>query len=347
MNLVVINKSLGEIDWISANRYKFGSDVIFINYRCNNDEIKKFSPNFYSSEIEMLHNCDDYLYNFILVKKIDDILDKGSTFIFNKTKSHLIQKLFDLSLVYIKRCIAYILVKSKSSDWPHANVGVETIFHENNDRNTVFLEIVKLVYRQNRVVFFPHHFGIAFPKNLLTKTIHKLSGSFTVWVNRPSESDGMHYKYIEIQKPKPRKINGDDKVVLIMTRQCSLDYGFDYEDAYVRLNSVLARLQEKYQSKFYIKHHPRDKFNPTWKKLEEVYSLNVLESSVLDFCSNNNVTCYHLYTTVIEPLNSLGVKCIDVSPYKRNPMFIPSIKENMNYYLNKGITKLYDENETV
>lgn len=344
MNLVVINKSLGEIDWISANRHKFDGHTIFINYRCDDDEIKAFLPNFYELESEKIFHGKKYLSNFDVVTKIDNILERLSTFIFNRTHSQVIQKLFDLLLVFVKKLIARIIVKSGSSLKPDS--GIVTVFHENNDRNTVFLEVIKLVFKVDKVVFFPHHFGVTYPKNILTKAIHKLSGGTTVWVNRESESDGLHYIHPNENQCNLGKPRGNGrKLVLILTRQCSFDYGFDSEDAYIRLDSLLNKIQDKYRGNIYIKHHPRDKLNPTWKTLEELYDLKVLESSALDFCAKRNVICFHLYTTLVEPLSYMGVKCIDVSPYNVNPLSIPLVKENMGYYLEEGITELYDENE--
>lgn len=334
--IVVLNRSFGEIDWIISSWSTLDLDsqqILFLCYRLDKSDVISYAPGLFLKRNVVVKNVSECFNGsgaLNVIKRADTFLDRLSTFIFNKTKSHFIQKALDLCLVYMKRGIAKSLkIESLTSDG-------QDLYHENNDRSTILLELLRVGTKS--VTFFPHHFGNTHPRGRLESKIFDSIGVQKCYVNYKEESDGENYLFLEKKLPKILEIE-EGPIVLILTRQCSDYYGFNFKQGAEVVSSLLGQLSQM-NNTVYIKHHPRDHNINEWRELTSNYKVNELYTSVLDFVVGKKIICFHLYTSLVEPISSLGVACYDISPYSNK-------LKNINYNAYMHIVNQVENNVTI
>ncbi|EJR3605858.1 hypothetical protein NX622_003621 [Vibrio cholerae] len=313
-DLVIINKSLGELEWIIKNYDALfkGKYIDVFLYRVSIDDANLFAPDFFKRNNVRVHEVIKDRKKFNALIAFDNFFDKLSTYIFNRCGKNA-QYITDIALIYVKALVSKFLKLE-------VNIfEVDRVYHENNDRTTCFLEKVISKVQYENLFFYPHHFGETTPKDKINVRLHKLIGVDRCIVNYKNEACFEHYQ--AVKKNLVVKITRNNSIptkILILTRQCSDSFGFSYESAYNTLDELLKTIVLLVDVDIYIKNHPRDRDNKYWAVLKEKYSLSELSTSAIDFVSGNNVVCFHLYTTLCEPLSELNIKCFDVSPYKKS-----------------------------
>lgn len=326
--LIVINRSLGELDWIVANYSLITSDldrITILCYRVDQKSVLNFAPNFFGDNEVTVLSVEQLTNSFRLLRLVDNFFDRSSTYLFNKFGS-AIQYKFDSSLVFVKGIVSYVF------RLPHTKLNnIDKIYHENNDRTTCLLELIKRKREFKSLEFFPHHFGATQPINRMTLNIQDKVGIDSCFVNFEDESKIGNYKFLGSSIIERSNRTDGELKILILTRQCSESFGFSYENAYEKLDVLLSKLK-RYGIEIYIKNHPRDLDNHYWNKLIRKYNLITIEYSAIDFVRKNKVVCFHLHTTLCIPLSQLKALCYDVSPYvesliKNNESVLCQIKK--------------------
>ena len=322
MKVLVINKSLGEIDWIAvnSNHRVFANIDLIILYRVSLEELYKYFPNFDKKfpgvKVLSFNNFGSVSKNIIV---IDNLLDKVSTKIFNVFGAKT-QIFAEFLLTFFRRFVS----KFFSSIYLDKIV----LLHEYNARTNILIELFK---NKNDVILFPHHFGYMHQLDYFQKRLCRFM--YGRYCDKLLYSNDDTKFSIEFDQVDP-----DSKIALILTRQCSLVYGFDYIAAYESLDILCQKLNDL-NYEIYIKHHPRENFYDCWNALELKHNITRLNYSVFDFCSLNLPICFHLFTTMVVPLSRMGVNCYDVSPYDDDVF-------NNNSIYAEQINKLIDNNYT-
>jgi hypothetical protein len=320
--IIILNKSQGEIDWLIFNQSNLFNDNSLIYVYCNQIDKStaiKYAPNFFSQEHVFIFNLSDIMTPMCatVILKLELFFARLSSFMINKLGSRLMQDITELALVYVRRLIASFL----SPTLKECTEFNELLF-ENNFRSSLFFEVMKKKCKPNftQITLFPHHFGPLEKENLLTRLIIKSMNITRCIVNNEIEERGV-YKYLEPSKVGTRlsrNINVVKKHFLFLTRQCSTHYGFKYDDAFVCFERALIEVRNLYpDAEIKVKHHPRDSRLNSWNDVSNKYGGKELFTSAIDYCVKyNNTICIHFYTSLVEPLHGLGVKCFDISPYK-------------------------------
>jgi len=319
---VILNKSQGEIDWLVYNQNNLFSRDDLIYVYCNiidKDVAINYAPNFFSQENVRVFNLVDIINNRYNLKvfKLDVFFERISSFMINKVNNRSMQNLTELSLVFVRRAIASILIYSVNND-----VKFNEIFFENNFRSSLLFEVLKKRRKSSgtEVTLFPHHFGPLEKTTKLTRLIIQALNISRCLVNNNSEAEGI-YKYLPSKKEKLPTSLGlgiQDRTFLLLTRQCSTHYGFEYTEAFKCFEKALIGIRSLYPNAVIkIKNHPRDLKRSTWNELSSNYGGEEIFTSAVDFCAKNqHLVCIHFYTSLVEPLSGMGIKCLDISPYK-------------------------------
>ena len=295
--IIVINRSLGELDWLILNWAKIDSasdEIIILCYRCNLQQLYEYSPTFMRSFRGEVHEWSSLNSNFKYMLLIDNFMDRVSTKISNLWGGRS-QWIVDVIFSLFRQCITRLPLK--------LGLPKSCVYHEYNARTS--MPLVFLRQLASEFVFFPHHFNIeSFPpenqlvffKNFMKVEVRYLSNSL----------GGVR---------SPNTITVLPKKCLILTRQCSLAYGFNYEEAYDQLD-LTCSLLTKLGISLVLKHHPREQRLNLWENLEQRYSARRIDSSAIDFAKSNvDIICVHLYTSLVNELSKFGIPCFDVSPY--------------------------------
>jgi len=325
--LVVINKSFGELDWLAMNKNLLlgDNDYSILIYRMEYEAVKKYFPKFISDapNVQTVEEISGFYGR--LMGRADSWLDRVSTYIFNRTKSLFLQCVIEEIFLYFRRFMAYLIFrKFKMFD-------CDMLLYENNYRSSILLECLKL-NGVSRLVFYPHHFGFTQRNNYFDRLLFKKINVDFVCVNYSEESDGHKYKKVPSSKPSELTKSQINPEIVIVTRQCSLMYGFSLEEAVEVVEKVLIRYGNKIQ---YIKNHPRDLDNPEWKRIAQKYDLVEVNSSLIDMSISRPLICITLYTGLIFQLSKLGVKCFDISPFDFKLLDSSPFRNEILEYINK------------
>jgi hypothetical protein len=320
--IVILNKSQGEIDWLVFNQHNLFSDGDLVYVYCNiidKDIAISYAPYFFSQKNIFVFNLADIVSSkkSLALFKFDDFFGRISSFMINKINSRLMQNLTELSLVFVRRFIAMFVNCTIKDEFKFHD-----ILFENNFRSSILFEVIKRSCdsKYTNITLFPHHFGPLEKIDGLCSLIIRSMNISRCLVNNKAEEQGI-YKYLAPETEEASKIsnpNETDNHFLFLTRQCSTHYGFKYDEAFQSFELSLMGVRNLYPHAIIkIKNHPRDIRKATWNEIAHKYGGTELVTSAIDFCAKNKkIVCIHFYTSLVEPLNAMGIKCLDISPYK-------------------------------
>lgn len=338
--LIYINDSLGELDWISpfvkSEEGKNFNFYIFLNGpgKTHQDKIDILREHGLIEEnIHCLNSLSKKDYYFFK-------LDEFSNRVLGRIKLYSI-KLFELFRTFsdFVRFAGSYLINNKK-------VKFDYIFRDYNLKNSFSLQYYIRLNHKAKIVIFPHAVGLQkehpdCPREAM-RAIHA-----DLWLENSDLSDiaknTKAYKEVFFASGVPAfdinynmKSLFDIKIkkVLIITRDCGMAFGFDYEDAYIVFKTLLKELSGmKYE--IVIKHHPRDRILQEWRKIQAQYpNIIELEGSLLNI-NESYSACFTLFSTAPLFLLSRHIPVFEFSPYKNITEY--SDRMPMHYKSNSGL----------
>lgn len=323
-NLVLINKSLGELDWIISKWEELkleSTDTWLIVYRIDMEKLRAHAPSFIEIFGENIYTWDE-ISRSKGIANIDNLLDRISTKVSN-VFGRRYQRIFDVFSDRLKEFFAIALITN--ADIPKECI----VFHEFNARTT--FPLLFLRQHAQTINFYPHHFNS-------TPQLQNENKLYYERLFSPVQVQHLYNNFEVVYENFLRRTH--KKKCLILTRQCSLAYGFDYHAAYHTLNLYCDFLHRN-NVKIYFKHHPREHNMEYWEKIESRFRCKRVTVSVFDFIrEHEELFCLHLYTSTVNEIVKFGVPCFDISPY--NEPIPDDVRANLSIQENINSTRRVD-----
>ena len=320
--LIYINDSLGELDWIApflkskeAEKFNF---YIFLNGPGKNYLEKKTILERYDlvkDNIQIINSMgqkDFYLF------KLDEFLNRvlGRIKLYSFSAFKFFRKSFDL----FRKSSAYLLASSE--------VKFDYIFRDYNLKDSTSLQRYLLDNKEAKIVIFPHAVGLQKEHLSCPREPLKIVKS-DLWLENSNYSDiaqkSPTYKDVfyasgvpafDVNYELKSLFKVESKKVLIITRDCGMTFGFDYEDAFKVFDKLLEELEELGFS-VEVKHHPRDRKISEWRKIQNKYfNIRELDKSLMNIDSQYSA-CLTLFSTAPLFLLSRQIPIYEFSPYKK------------------------------
>lgn len=338
--LIYINDSLGELDWIApfikSSEGKEFSFHIFLNgpgvtYQDKINILEKYGLD--KKNVLCINSeskKDYYLY------KIDEFFNRvlGRTKLISYSGYVVSRKIVD----FVRLSIGSL---HTTSDCPY-----EYIFRDYNLKDSISFMKLKSGCKNAKIVVFPHAVGLQkihtdCPREALRKI------NIDLWLENSDLSDiakkDKFYRNkffasgapaFDINYKLPTLFSAKVKKVLLITRDCSITFGFDYASALKAFSLILKELNVLGYS-VYIKHHPRDRRLNDWRKLQEQYPNAKELNQSLTTISDKYSACLTLFSTAPLFLLSRQIPVFEFSPYKTYKFY--NAKLPMHYSDKNGL----------
>jgi hypothetical protein len=202
----------------------------------------------------------------------------------------------------------------------------DVIFRDYNLKESIGLSCLIRQSPEAKIVIYPHAIGLQRVHQMCPREPIKQVRA-DLWLENSDFSDQAkkdpNYQKVfypsgvpalDINYKLPPLFNAKSKRIIMITRDCSLTFGFTYEMAMDAFRKVLEQLiQNGYE--VHIKHHPRDRKVNEWRAIQQSYpncyeieeSLSVIDE---EWCA-----CFTLFSTAPLFLLSRGVPVFEFSPY--------------------------------
>ena len=320
--LIYINDSLGELDWIApfikSEEGKIFNFYIYLNGPGKTKKDKLEILNKYGLDEENIYSINSQSNRDYYIFKMDEFLNRvlGRIKLYSLKIFNLFRILFDA----IRFFASYLL--------PHSNIKFNYIFRDYNLKESVSLQLFIRSNKKAKIVIFPHAVGLqknhpSCPREALkvVKSNLWLENSSLSDIAQNSEAYGDVFfasgaPAFDVNYQLKSLFDVEAKKVLIITRDCGMAFGFNYEEAYVVYDRLLKELENMgYEA--VVKHHPRDRKLAQWRKIQKKYR-NIRElSETLSDISLSYTVCFTLFSTAPLFLLSRKIPIIEFSPYRK------------------------------
>jgi len=320
--LVYINDSLGELDWIAPYmQSEEAQDFCFYIYLngpgSTYDEKIKILHRYGLGSADNIHcvNRRTRLEPFLF--QVDMFLNRVLGRI--KRVSFRLFEMFRSTIDGLRWLLSRLpLVKS--------SIAFDVIFRDYNLKESFALNCFIRHSPQAKIVIYPHAVGLQRKHEMCPREPAKRVQA-DLWLENSDYSDIMkydpYYKKIffasgvpgfDINYKRASLFNIVSKDVIIITRDCNMVFGFNYEMALNAFDVLLEKLGEQGYTA-YIKHHPRDRQLKRWRKVQEKYQHCVELKESLNTLENEYLVCFTLFSTAPLFLLSRGIPVLEFSPY--------------------------------
>jgi len=322
--LVYINDSLGELDWIAPYmQSEEARDFCFYIYLngpgSTYDEKIKILQRYGLGSVDNIHcvNRRTRLEPFLF--QIDMFLNRVLGRI--KLVSFHLFEMCRSTIDGVRWLLSRLpLVKS--------SVAFDVVFRDYNLKESFALSCFIRHSPQAKIVIYPHAVGLQRKHEMCPREPAKQVQA-DLWLENSDYSDIMKYDPyyqkiffasgvpgFDINYKRPALFNIASKKAVIITRDCSMTFGFTYEMAMKAFDELLEKLGEQgYQA--YIKHHPRDRELKRWRKIQQKYQHCYELEESLNTLTMEHAVCFTLFSTAPLFLLSRGVPVLEFSPYKQ------------------------------
>jgi len=322
--LVYINDSLGELDWIApymkSEETRIFQFYIYLNgpgkdYREKRDILFRYGL----TEHENIHCLNRPV-------KRERLLFEADTLI-NRVLGRI--KLLSFRLFEIGRKSADLLRGGVALlSLVESPVTFDLIFRDYNLKESMGLSCLIRQNPEAKIVIYPHAIGLQrFHPMCPREPIKKVRAD--LWLENSDYSDQAkkdpYYQKLfypcgvpafDINSRLAPLFHAGSKRVIVITRDCSLTFGFTYETAMDAFRKLLEQLvQNGYE--VHIKHHPRDRKVDIWREIHKpIPGCYEIEES-LSAISGEWCACFTLFSTAPLFLLSRGVPVFEFSPYRQ------------------------------
>lgn len=316
--LIFINDSLGELDWIApfiaSDEACVFNFYIFLYAPGRNIDEKYQILNKYGLErdnVSLLCWNESLLNN---LAKVESFLNKALNRIkrYSYTSFELLRYVVD----FTRLLSSYLL--------PNTAPKFDFIFRDYNLKDSIPLCRFIQSNRQAKFVIFPHAVGIQrniglcpreelkkvkadlWLENSVLSDIAKKNYSDVFYV---SGAPGISSNYLKLPL---FDVNSNN--VLLITRACAPEYGFDLNTALVVFEAILESCEACGLS-VKVKHHPRDNKIHKWRSIQSKFN-NISEVNVsLSEIDDKLKVCLSFFSTAGLFVSSRRVPVFDISPY--------------------------------
>jgi len=314
--LIYIDTSLGELDWllpfIKSKQGKIFNFYILLNefgLKINASKVKAISKSYNLDEKNI------YLVNrFTLTAKIASVL------IFF-LKIFLFIPSFSKKIYEFEGVIKVLLLKYRS-------ISFDYIFRDAGLDDSLYLNYFVGRNQSSKIIVFPNGVGLM-PRipgakqdtfRLVPVDLWLENSEFSDMAKNVKEYAEVFYVSgsppLDINYRKKSLYDYKSKRAIVITRNCRMDYGFDYEMAFDALHKILDKLNKGGFS-VDIKHHPRQRNLSKWRRIQSKFpNINELTDS-LNGISKNYSVCLTLHSSAPIFLLSRGIPVLEFSPYKK------------------------------
>ncbi|WP_435980162.1 polysialyltransferase family glycosyltransferase [Psychrobacter sp. DM4] len=321
--LVYINNSEGELDWIApfvlyevmrGIKFSFYLDNVGNDHTEKSEILEKYgldSNNLINNDI-LFDRFDTFFYK--VVNKLSYIASGNNKFNYTFPGSKRRNDFF----YFLLRPYLFI----KKSCYRKKIEEFDVIFRDYNLKPSLALSYYLSTNKDACVVVYPHAIGIQPNTN---NRLPPVKVKCDLWLENTELSlhaKDVYKKEFFVSGPPALSdardnslFKSDSKNILILTRNCNEEYGFNLDDALLSFEQLLNSLS-KLGFNIVIKHHPRDINIRRWREIQDKYErIEEFEDSL----SNLNIVlrvCLTLFSTAGIYVLAKGVPVIDYSPYK-------------------------------
>lgn len=327
--LIYINDSLGELDWIApfmkSDEAKDFNFYIFLNGPGETYQDKINILNQYGLNQKNITSLNSHSKKDFYIFKLDEFS--------NRVLGRI--KLYSFSMFKIMRNIVDRIRWTGSYFLGSVEIEFNYIFRDYNLKESFSLQRYLRVNKSAKIIIFPHAVGLQKihpscrrePLRVVPAHLWLENSNFS---DITKETDAYRDVFFasgvpafDINYKLKSLFDAQCKKVLIITRDCGMTFGFNYQEAYVVFDTLLNHL-EKMDYSVEIKHHPRDRKLKEWQKIQQKYkNIKEAEGSLGDRVEALSA-CFTLFSTAPLFLLSRGVPIFEFSPY-----------QNYNFYKNE------------
>ena len=324
--LIYINDSLGELDWIApfikseeAQGFNF---YIFLNAPGKSNQEKLDILKRYGLNKKNIYSINSQSKKDYYIFKFDEFLNRllGRIKLYSFRAFKAFRTFFD----QIRFLSSYLL--------PSPSVKFDYIFRDYNLKESFVLQQYIRLNKEAKSIVFPHAVGLQKIHPFCPREALKIV-KCDLWLENSKLSDIAKntdaYKDVffasgvpafDINYKLKSLFDVEVKKVLIITRDCGMTFGFNYEEAYVVFDSLLNHL-EKMGYRIEIKHHPRDRKLKEWRSIQKKYqNIKEVDGSLGDI-NKTLSACFTLFSTAPLFLLSRRVPIFEFSPYQKYNLY--------------------------
>lgn len=317
--LVFINDSLGELDWLAEfMKAESASDIMFYVYiygpgRSVKEKNTIFDTYRFPNNCVLIGSSAFSIYSYWLDSNLNKVLNLSK---------RLGYRFFESSrwcVDWVRRLYGYLATRTFSE------TKFDFVFRDYNLKDSFTLAGFLSANSKAKIVIFPHAQQIQLrhsqcPRERLKKITADL------WLENSRFSDyavNEGYGDVFYASGSPDIASGycreslfdhTSKTVIILTRVCIPEYGFDLQSGLKTYRATLQCL-EKQKYHVVVKHHPRDNKIEEWRQVEKDFNNVSVYQGPLSSLEQKFSLCIALYSTAPLSLIARGIPAVEISPY--------------------------------